>query len=69
MTFDKQDFDNQTWRKLEAYLQEQLAKAQRELEKESLTTEQTASIRGGIKRIRLLLALPDKAKNTGPLQD
>jgi hypothetical protein len=66
MPFNKQDFDSSTWRKLEAHLNELLAKRQRELENETLSVDKTASIRGRIKQIRQLLALRDKGQKPGP---
>jgi hypothetical protein len=63
MILSNQDLQSELWRKLTAHYNELIDKHHRTLEKESLTAEQTASIRGAIKQLRNLMRPPQETNN------
>ena len=63
MILSNHDLQSELWRKLTAHYNELIDKHHRTLEKESLTAEQTASIRGAIKQLRNLMRPPQETNN------
>ena len=63
MNLTTTDLQSELWRKLMAHYSVLLTKHLRTLEKESLTAEQTASIRGAIKQLRALMRPHDYETN------
>lgn len=55
MILNNTDLQSELWHKLSAHYNELIDKHHKALEKESLTAEQTASIRGAIKQLRNLM--------------
>lgn len=64
LTFNQLDRRSETWLKLSRHLKEILDKDCRELEKTSISSEQTAALRGRIKLLRTFIALDE----ANPLQ-
>ena len=63
MNLTTQDLQSELWRKLTAHYNELIDRHHRTLEKESLTAEQTASIRGSIKQLRALMRPQTETNN------
>jgi hypothetical protein len=59
LTFNQLDRRSETWLKLSKHMKEILDKDCRELEKTSITIEQTAALRGRIKLLRSFIALDE----------
>lgn len=68
MTLTDIERDSQAWRKVSAHLDELIAKAQRNLEKMSLSNDETMVLRGEIKAFRKLKSLdkPSAPDGTEP---
>ena len=64
MKLTQQEKDSLIWKKLKSHLNDLLEKDRRELEKMSKTTDETAFIRGRIKRTRELISLESASEET-----
>jgi hypothetical protein len=68
LIFNQLDRRSETWLKVSKHMKEVLDKECRELEKTSITIEQTAALRGRIKLLRSFIAL-DEINPTMPAAD
>ncbi len=64
---DSRDFQGETWDRLRQHLETELAKLRAANDNETLDAVQTALLRGEIRRVKNLLALPARPGKPPPI--